>query len=51
MDGPAISPDGQFDRLDQLEQPPARVFERLRQLPGYTWDETRTPYHTSYDNW
>lgn len=48
MDGPAIPPD---DQLDQLEQPPARIFERLRQLAGYAWDETQTPFHTSYDNW
>jgi hypothetical protein len=48
MDGPTIPTDDQFD---QLEQPPARIFERLRQLAGYTWDESRVPYHTSYDNW
>ncbi|OIW27385.1 hsp90-like protein [Coniochaeta ligniaria NRRL 30616] len=51
MDGPAITPDDQLGRLDQLDHPPSRIFERLRQLAGYTWDETRTPYHTSYENW
>jgi len=36
---------------DQLLESPARVFERLRQIPGYTWDESRAPYHSTYDNW
>lgn len=40
--GPSV--DGSLD-------PPARMYERLRQIPGYTWDETRWPLHTSYDNW
>ncbi|KAI1376153.1 putative histidine kinase HHK1p [Hypoxylon crocopeplum] len=35
---------------DQLD-PPARIFERLRQLGGFTWDESRRPFHSSYDNW
>ncbi|CAK7267416.1 Chk1 protein kinase [Sporothrix epigloea] len=35
------------DALD----PPAHIFERLRQIAGYTWDETLPPLHTSYDNW
>ncbi|KAB5582746.1 hsp90-like protein [Coniochaeta sp. 2T2.1] len=51
MDGPAMPNDDQLDHLDQLDQPPSRNFERLRQLGGYTWDESRTPFHTSYDNW
>ncbi|OAA67255.1 sensor histidine kinase response [Niveomyces insectorum RCEF 264] len=38
------SPDNSLD-------PPPRLFERLRQIAGYTWDETRRPLHTSYDNW
>ncbi|KAI8964971.1 putative histidine kinase HHK1p [Daldinia sp. FL1419] len=37
-------PEDQFD-------PPARIFERLRQLGGFTWDESRRPFHSSYDNW
>jgi hypothetical protein len=45
MDGPAIPSD------DQHDHPPLRIFERLRQIPGYTWDETQPPYHTSYENW
>lgn len=44
MDGPAIVSDDQLD-------PPLRIFERLRQIAGYTWDESRAPFHSSYDNW
>jgi hypothetical protein len=36
--------------MDGLEDPPARLFERLQQIPGYTWDETKI-FHTPYDNW
>ena len=35
------------DHLD----PPERLFERLRQIAGYAWDEDRRPFHSSYDNW
>jgi hypothetical protein len=31
--------------------PPPRLFERLRQVAGYTWDESKKPVHSSYDNW
>ncbi|KAL7623945.1 Chk1 protein kinase [Parahypoxylon ruwenzoriense] len=44
MDGSVVMPD---DLLD----PPARIFERLRQLGGFAWDESRKPFHSSYDNW
>ncbi|PKS04858.1 hypothetical protein jhhlp_008891 [Lomentospora prolificans] len=44
MDGAAIVSD---DLLD----PPVRLFERLRQIAGYTWDETKVPVHTSFDAW
>lgn len=44
MDGFAVVAD---DRLD----PPARIFERLRQIAGYTWDESQRPFHSTYDNW
>ncbi|KAI9746152.1 MAG: hypothetical protein M1818_000833 [Claussenomyces sp. TS43310] len=30
---------------------PPRLFERLRQIAGYTWDHTRSPIHSTYDNW
>ncbi|EFW99038.1 sensor histidine kinase response [Grosmannia clavigera kw1407] len=40
----SLSPD---DSLD----PPVRLFERLHQIAGYSWDETPKPYHSSYDNW
>ncbi|KAI0536913.1 putative histidine kinase HHK1p [Xylaria digitata] len=44
MDGSAVLLDEQLD-------PPARIFERLRQLAGYSWDESNRPIHSSYDNW
>lgn len=28
-----------------------KLYERLRQIAGYTWDESRAPIHSSYDNW
>ncbi|KAH0558987.1 hypothetical protein GP486_004400, partial [Trichoglossum hirsutum] len=31
--------------------PPTRLLERLAQVPGFTWDETRSPFQSSYDNW
>ncbi|KAI1003063.1 hypothetical protein K3495_g5139 [Podosphaera aphanis] len=34
-----------------LEEGPARLFDRLRQIKGYTWDESKPAYHSSYDNW
>jgi hypothetical protein len=36
---------------EPFEVPPPRLFERLRQLGGYTWDEAREPLHSSYDYW
>ncbi|KAK3344042.1 hypothetical protein B0T25DRAFT_315890 [Lasiosphaeria hispida] len=30
---------------------PSRIFERLRQIAGYAWDDSRPPFHTTYDNW
>lgn len=47
MDGSAL----QGDQLDSGLDPPARIFERLSQIAGYLWDETRAPAHSSYDNW
>ncbi|KAI0900879.1 putative histidine kinase HHK1p [Annulohypoxylon nitens] len=44
MDGSVATSDDQLD-------PPARIFDRLRQLGGFTWDESRRPFHSSYDNW
>lgn len=44
MDGPVALGDEHLD-------PPPRLYERLRQLAGYTWDETKDPFHSSYDNW
>ncbi|KAL1883080.1 hypothetical protein VTK73DRAFT_10006 [Phialemonium thermophilum] len=44
MHGPAV---GFEDQLD----PPMRIFERLRQIAGYTWDESHAPSHSSYDSW
>ena len=44
MDGNAIASD---DYLD----PPPRLYERLRQIAGFTWDETKPPFHNTYDIW
>jgi hypothetical protein len=44
MDGPAALEEEHLS-------PPPRLFERLRQIAGYTWDETKKPVHSSYDNW
>ena len=30
----------------QALQPPPRLYERLAQLSGYTWDQTIQPYHS-----
>ncbi|KAK3905363.1 hypothetical protein C8A05DRAFT_12807 [Staphylotrichum tortipilum] len=35
---------------DQL-QSPARILERLRQISGYTWNDSRPSFHSTYDNW
>ncbi|KAL2174261.1 uncharacterized protein P884DRAFT_209463 [Thermothelomyces heterothallicus CBS 202.75] len=36
---------------DQVPESPGRIFERLRQIAGYTWDDARPPVHSTYDNW
>ncbi|KAM5351886.1 hypothetical protein ACJ41O_004609 [Fusarium nematophilum] len=36
---------------DDLLDPPPRLYERLRQLAGYTWDDAQLPFHSSYDYW
>lgn len=36
---------------EDLPLPPARLFERLARLPGYSWDQTIEPFHSTYDNW
>ncbi|KAN0090377.1 HHK1, histidine kinase-group X protein [Hyaloscypha variabilis] len=36
---------------DEMLDPPPRLFERLRHIAGYSFDETRAPFHSSYDNW
>lgn len=43
--------DGSVALGDEQLDPPLRLFERLRQITGYTWDESRDPVHSSYDNW
>ena len=37
--------------LDDLPLPPARLFKRLSQLPGYTWDQSIEPFHSTYNHW
>ncbi|EXJ67505.1 uncharacterized protein A1O5_09518 [Cladophialophora psammophila CBS 110553] len=36
---------------EDLPIAPARLFERLSQVPNYTWDRSFVPFHTSYDHW
>ncbi|KAK2785387.1 hypothetical protein FQN52_008446 [Onygenales sp. PD_12] len=36
---------------DDLPLPPGRLFERLAQIPGYIWDHSFQPFHSSYDHW
>ncbi|PSS25332.1 hypothetical protein M430DRAFT_200888 [Amorphotheca resinae ATCC 22711] len=43
--------DGSVTLADENLDPPPRLFERLRQIAGYTWDESQDPYHSSYSNW
>lgn len=43
--------DGTVMLSDDLLDPPPRLFERLRQIVGYTWDESQAPLHTSSDAW
>lgn len=38
---------GQDDLLD----PPPRLYERLRQIAGYDWDESELPFHSTYGFW
>lgn len=47
MEGSAI----QDEQLDSALDPPVRIFERLSQIAGYTWDESAALTHSSYDNW
>jgi signal transduction histidine kinase/predicted ATPase/DNA-binding response OmpR family regulator/serine/threonine protein kinase len=48
MDG--LAPLASNDLLEP-PSPPPRVFERLRQIAGYVWDESQPPIHSSYDSW
>lgn len=36
---------------DELPRPPPRLFERLSQLPGFTWDQSVEPFHSTYNYW
>lgn len=49
MHGAALVPDDVLD--SPPPPPPPRLFERLRQIAGYTWDESKDPIHSSYDYW
>lgn len=46
-----ILPVGDDFKFDGVLDPPSRIFERLAQIAGYTWDESKEPFHSSYDNW
>ncbi|KAI9806636.1 MAG: hypothetical protein M1825_006093 [Sarcosagium campestre] len=43
--------DEAVDPSEDLLATVPRVFERLSQIPGYIWDDTIKPFHSSYDNW
>ncbi|KAK2590007.1 Chk1 protein kinase [Conoideocrella luteorostrata] len=49
MDGAALVPEDVLD--SPPPPPPQRIFERLRQIAGYSWDESKEPIHSSYDFW
>ncbi|KAJ9619085.1 uncharacterized protein PV06_02509 [Exophiala oligosperma] len=36
---------------EDLPLPPTKLYERLAQVPNYTWDRSFTPFHSSYDHW
>ena len=36
---------------EDLPLPPHRLFERLAQIPGHTWDHDSEIVHSSYDHW
>lgn len=36
---------------EHLPQLPARLFERLAQLPGYNWDQSIEPFLSTYNHW
>ncbi|EPS29906.1 hypothetical protein PDE_04856 [Penicillium oxalicum 114-2] len=36
---------------DDLPLPPTRLFERLGHLPGYKWDLSIEPFHSTYNHW
>ena len=36
---------------DQQLDPPEGILDRLRKINGYTWDESRAPFHSTYGNW
>ncbi|CAH0014654.1 unnamed protein product [Clonostachys rhizophaga] len=44
MEGAALMTE---DVLD----PPPRLYERLHQIAGYTWDESKLPFRSTYDFW
>ncbi|KAJ4306906.1 Chk1 protein kinase [Collariella sp. IMI 366227] len=37
--------------LDELLESPARILDRLHHMAGYVWDDSRPPFHSTYDNW
>lgn len=36
---------------EELLEPPPRLLERLRTIPGYTWDEEAPYFHSAYGDW
>ncbi|KAI9852921.1 MAG: hypothetical protein M1838_003715 [Thelocarpon superellum] len=38
-------------RVEDLDDSFPRLLERLGQIPGYMWDDSIPPFHSSYGNW
>ncbi|KAI9761553.1 MAG: hypothetical protein M4579_000944 [Chaenotheca gracillima] len=47
----ASTPKPATSAVDELHRSFPKIFKRLAQIPGYTWDESIEPFHSSYDNW
>ncbi|KAI9684728.1 MAG: hypothetical protein M1829_000103 [Trizodia sp. TS-e1964] len=42
---------GSGSGFEEALSPPQNLLERLAQIPGYTWDASIQPLHSSYDDW
>jgi hypothetical protein len=51
LDGPEEAGFEESARGVKTSGSKARLFERLSQLPGYTWDQAVEPFHSTYNHW